>query len=123
MNKSELNTFARNLGLSRPNDKQFKNTFPAKDFLDNNGIPTISGPPPKELAAAIGFYIFAACEALDDFCINKNVFGGWNRVTCYHRFDEETDTETCVWGAWESHCTSDFIALCKERLPWVEIWK
>jgi hypothetical protein len=100
-------TIIRDLGIT---DKSF-NDFP-------NDFPKVTGPPNKELAAAIALYIFTACEALDDFCISKNVFGGWNRVTCGHDFENDT----CKWGAWESHCTSDFIAKCKERLPWVEIW-
>jgi hypothetical protein len=99
MNKNH--TILRDLGIT---DKSFNN-FP-DDF------PQVTGPPNKELAAAIGLYIFTACEALDDFCISGNVFGGWNRVTCGDG----------NWHAWESHCTSDFIAKCKERLPWVEIW-
>ena len=100
--------FSRDLGLSHPDDIQWQNDFP--DYLANDG--QIKTPPNKELAVAIAFYIFAACDALDDFCISKNVFGGWNRVTCGEG----------KWGAWESHCTKDFITKCKERLPWVEIW-
>jgi hypothetical protein len=95
-------TILRDAGIT---DKSFNN-FPECKEVDTTKIPQ------KEVAVAIALYIFTACEALDDFCISKNVFGGWNRVTCGEG----------KWGAWESHCTSDFIAKCKERLPWVEIW-
>ena len=105
-------TIVRDLGIT---DKSFNN-FPEDTEVDTTKIPQ------KEVAAAIALYIFTACEALDDFCISKNVFGGWNRVTCVYRIDDDDESESCAWGAWSSHCTADFIAKCKERLPWVEIW-
>jgi len=102
--REDLQTTVRDLGLL--DETMVKNNFPEHVRLDTTKLPQ------KDVAAAIALYIFIACEALDDFCISRNVFGGWNRVTC----GEDK------WGAWESHCTKKFIELCKERCPWVEIW-
>lgn len=67
--------------------------------------------PEDEVAVAIAFYIFMKCERPDDFCVSGRSFGGWNRIICGRR----------GWWASQSHCDKDFLALLKERCPWVQL--
>jgi hypothetical protein len=67
--------------------------------------------PEEDIAVAISCYIFAQCEAQEDWCVqDKGVFGGWNRVCVNHQ----------GWWASKSHCTKDFMEKLGERCPWVK---